>query len=177
MIVVDALAAGALVFDANELIAQDFLAIFLAYFSFLLDLNACIALESRNEVSARAVDLVPPVVIAISLVEDIGLAALNGHLAAYFDVVHIRRGDDAFHRRPAIGCHQYMYLQPSRAVAVVAFGPVVVPQSFQRNRSGIEQVEKIAHLLPQATAHLGHQVLANPFKQSCRALVVGISQR
>jgi len=34
-----------LFFDGYELIAQDFLAIFLAYFSFLLDLNAALLLN------------------------------------------------------------------------------------------------------------------------------------
>ena len=41
-------------------------------------LNTRIALESRDKVGPRAVNLIPPVVVAVTLVEDIGLASLQG---------------------------------------------------------------------------------------------------
>jgi len=78
----------------------------------------------------------------------------------------------------AIGCHQYMLpFSPRVAVAVVAFGPSFVPQSFQRNRVEIEQGrENRPPSLPQRRPILAIQVLAKPFKPELRrALVVGIS--
>jgi len=75
---------------------------------------------------------------------------------------------NAFHRRPAIGCHHTFYLQPSRAGGLwFAFGPSRrTPIPFKRTRSGIEQVEKIAAPLPQVRpAHLGIRCWQTPFKQ------------
>jgi len=79
----------------------------------------------------------------------------------------------AFHRRPAIGCHQYMYLQPSRAVAVVALVQSSYP-ILSENRSGNRAVEKIAHLPPQADGPSWPSgVWQTPSNRSCGA-VVGI---
>jgi len=64
--------------------------------------------------------------------------------------------------------YHYMYLQPSRAVAVVAFVQSSYPNSFQR--IGRESAGREIATSCEADGPSWHQVLATTSTRACRAL-------
>ncbi len=143
---------------------------------FLLDLQPGIALEARDEAPARQIDAMPPVIVAVALVEHVQGAFPQRHLARHFHIVDVGRADAVPHRRLLLRGVQHMQLDALRIAGPVGQGPAVEFAALERDRGRIQQVQQLLALLAHGPRHLLHEPCRGVGKHGVAARFVGIGQ-
>ena len=148
------LAADFFVFAADLPVAED---MFPAHGIFANLFKGRVFLQPRDEIRARCVNLMPPVVVAVALVEDVGLSRLNGHAFAGIQVVDVGVAQAGFHR--TLSAMRHLDMQLDATAVVVGARPVVKSTPAQVNGGGIQQVQQGFAFPPQFAVGTLHQVL------------------
>src|ERR1700720_1001125 len=107
--------------------------------------KACVHFGARDEESPGIIDLLPPTEMIITLVEDVGRAGLDRHLAANLDIVDVGGGDLDVARAIFLGLVDDVHLHA--ADAPVPFGPLA--HFAQRDRAGVDQAHHLGTLAPR----------------------------
>src|SRR5580704_13216067 len=94
-----------------------------------------VVFRARDEESIGIIDLFPPAKVIVTLVEDVGGAGLDLHLAADLDIVDGRRCD--LHAAWTIGTRVVDDVHLHAADAAIPFGPAA--NFTQRDRARVNQ--------------------------------------